>query len=90
MIFTRTIWEKGKDITIMSYSQFHIDVCIKRDNSEAEWRLTGFYRNPETNRRGESWRLLKEIGSRNNLPWLCMRDFNEILHVDEKVGGREG
>ena len=48
------LWEKGKDIKIMSYSQFHIDVCIKGDNNEAEWRLTGFYGNPETSRREES------------------------------------
>lgn len=41
----------------------------------------------ETIKREDSWRLLEELGRRSDLPWICMGDFNEILHLREKVGG---
>nr|POE58486.1 hypothetical protein CFP56_29548 [Quercus suber] len=38
-------------------------------------------------KRGESWRLLEHLSGRLNLPWVVMRDFNEIMFAGEKLGG---
>ena len=27
------------------------------------------------------------LGSKPKLPWCCLRDFNELLEVQEKKGG---
>ncbi|XP_030936513.1 uncharacterized protein LOC115961727 [Quercus lobata] len=39
------------------------------------------------NKREESWRLLEELSTRSDLPWICIGDFNEIMHEREKEGG---
>jgi hypothetical protein len=35
------------------------------------------------------WEMLQYIRSTNDLPWLCMGDFNEVLHRSEHVGVNE-
>lgn len=27
------------------------------------------------------------LQSRSSLPWLCISDFNEVLHAEEQIGG---
>lgn len=44
-----------------------------------KWRLTGFYRQLDTSRREETWTLLESLKHSNNLPWLCLKDYNEII-----------
>ena len=53
------------------------------------WHLTGFYGNPETTRRPESWAKLKHLKGVAALPWLVIRDFNELTSLSEKEGGGE-
>ena len=38
----------------------------------------------------ELWTLLESLSHRSNLPWVCMGDFNEIMHAKEKVSGGLG
>lgn len=47
-------------------------------------RITGFYGNPDTNLRSEAWSMLRRIRRRDNEPWLCLGDFNELLWVKER------
>ena len=72
---------------VQTYSPNHIDVIVTDNHGNRKWRFTGFYGHPETGKREESWRLLEELERRYALPWICMGDFNEILHLGEKVGG---
>jgi hypothetical protein len=44
----------------------------------------GFYGNPETARRSESWAILRFLSKINPAPWLCVGDFNKITNVGEK------
>ncbi|GMI97858.1 hypothetical protein HRI_003455100 [Hibiscus trionum] len=80
-------WKNSCDITLRSYSVRHIDVVIKDDSVGITWRCTGFYGNPETNRRQESWNLLRSLDDSPEMPWLVIGDFNEILYSSEKQGG---
>lgn len=50
------------------------------------WRYTSFYGCPERNRRRESWNLLKSLSDELNLPWCVIRDFNDMIYIDEKMG----
>lgn len=38
------------------------------------------------NRRKDSWDLLRTLAVDNSLPWCIMRDFNDILSIDDKKG----
>lgn len=80
------LWKKDITVDVQSYSDRHIDAIITKD-SGFKWRITGFYGNPEANRRKESWDLLKALSKKFQLPWLCFRDFNEIASAGEKMGG---
>ena len=72
------LWKDSIEVKIQTYSQYHIDVHVHMD-THSWWRLTGFYGHPEQHKRHETWKLLTHLGSRNQAPWLCLGDFNEIL-----------
>ncbi|XP_042962521.1 uncharacterized protein LOC122296792 [Carya illinoinensis] len=80
------IWKEGVEADLDSYSQSHISLLINASNSSLKRTLTGFYGQPITAKRSESWDLLRLIHSRIQTPWLCMGDFNEIMYQDEKFG----
>lgn len=67
-------------------SKNHID-CIVGGSTKGGWRFIGFYGEPITHKRHESWELLLQLHSQFNLPWLCAGDFKEILRGAEKQGG---
>lgn len=50
------------------------------------WQITGFYGNPDSANREDSWSLLRDLSRRFSLPWICIGDFNEILRAEEKQG----
>lgn len=54
------------------------------------WRFTGFYGNPITSFRAQSWQLLLRLADIHELkvlPLLVGWDFNEIVFDSEKMGG---
>ena len=80
-------WKNDLLVDVVSSSLNHIDAIINKD-TEAAWRFTGFYGEPETHKRHESWDLLRSLHHQTSLPWLFAGDFNEILKQSEKLGGR--
>ena len=81
------LWKNEIEVDVESSSLNHIDVTINK-NSEKPWRFTGFYGEPDTHKRFESWDLLHSLHRRSSLPWLCASDFNEIVKQSEKSDGR--
>ncbi|KAL5817683.1 hypothetical protein ACOSQ3_026061 [Xanthoceras sorbifolium] len=61
--------------------------CL-RDLDGQFWRFTGFYGDPRGDMRFHSWNLLRRLARLSKLPWLVGGDFNEVLLLDEKLGGR--
>lgn len=51
------------------------------------WRLTGIYGELDQWRRRGFWNNLALLKEKNELPWLCGGDLNEIMYHDEKLGG---
>ncbi|KAH9726440.1 reverse transcriptase domain-containing protein [Citrus sinensis] len=62
----------------------HWLVCSGKEGKQ--WRVTGFYGFPESSRRRESWNLMRSLASSSSLPWVCLGDFNDLLHSSEKQG----
>ena len=50
------------------------------------WRITGFYDRTEEHLRHETRGLLRHLKIRHFYPWVCVRDDNEILVLEEKQG----
>lgn len=83
------LWKEGTVVHFKSCSHSHIDVVVVKEDSGGLWRVTGFYGHPDTSMRYSSWELLKTIHSQVALPWVIFEDFNEILHLDEKLGWKD-
>lgn len=80
------LWKEAPDLEIFNYSRSHICVVAKDAKGNSSWQFTGFYGNPNSARRGESWALLNHLKTFLPLPWLCAGDFNEIVEQSEKEG----
>ena len=81
------LWDRDVKVEVQSYSGYFIDASMTDSDSGFQWHITGFYGNPKTHRRKESRDLLKYLSQKNQMPWLCFGDFNEIMSVEEKLGG---
>ncbi|XP_030923509.1 uncharacterized protein LOC115950456 [Quercus lobata] len=81
------LWNRDIHLEVQSYSRYFIDAVVTEVESGFKWRITGFYGNPETWRRKESWDFLRSLNRMYHLPWLCFGDFNEVVSVEEKLGG---
>ena len=45
------------------------------------------HKQPVKHKRIESWDKLRHLHNKFNLPWLCAKDFNEIMKSSKKLGG---
>ncbi|KAK3211629.1 hypothetical protein Dsin_016335 [Dipteronia sinensis] len=77
------IWCEEWEVSILSYSKGHIDARMIL-KSGFQWIFSGFYGNPNSNLRANSWELLRRLRLVDNLPWVCGGDFNELLSLTEK------
>ncbi|PON50440.1 LOW QUALITY PROTEIN: Endonuclease/exonuclease/phosphatase [Parasponia andersonii] len=75
------------DVSIRSYSRGLIDSIITSEFS-TQWHFIGFYRSPYTKNCKFSSDLLRKLHSLY-LPWVCGKDFNEILSFSEKLDGND-
>jgi len=72
-------WNNKTRVELLPYSQYHIDAIISEAGSEP-WRLTCVYGEAQVAERHKTWDMIKFIKASSPLPWVCMGDFNEVLH----------
>jgi hypothetical protein len=82
------MWQDELSIVIKTYSKSHVDVWITEADGKL-WRFTSFTGEPKRAQRKESWQLLHFFHKENDLPRLCLGDFNETIHSHEQIGGNE-
>lgn len=82
------LWHDRFDLDIKSYSRYHIDVVLNQPYHCGVWRLTWVYGEPQVHLRPRFWNFMKSLQSSYSppLPWLCIGDWNEILHLSETQG----
>jgi exonuclease III len=80
-------WKNEINVKLIGFiSRHHIDTEITEEDGFV-WRFTGIYGEPKTDKRENTWRLLRTLKHQSDKPWLCVGDFNEILHSRVKEGG---
>ena len=72
-------WNNNIKMEFLLYSQYHIDTIVTEAGCDP-WRLTCIYGEAQTSERFKTWDMLKHIKSSTALPWVCIGDFNEVLH----------
>lgn len=80
-------WGANVNLRVRSKSVRFIDAEVGGGPGEPRWRLSGFYGHPTTRLRYLSWQAIRELSDDDSLPWVILRDFNEVLHSDEKEAG---
>ena len=55
------LWNRDIKVEIQGYSRNYIDAVVTDPDSGFKWRITGFYENPETYHRKESWDFLRSL-----------------------------
>lgn len=63
-----------------------INMLIKRGRNPV-WFLSAIYASPKLNFRNELWQYIKS-GFMQDIPWLLVGDFNQVLDDSEKRGGK--
>ncbi|XP_060965763.1 uncharacterized protein LOC133034618 [Cannabis sativa] len=80
-------WKEKEEGVLLGFSNNHIDIRIDKVGYPS-WRLTGFYGEPNRNRRERTWNLLRTIAGSSSLPWCVIGDVNNILNQEDKKGGQ--
>lgn len=80
------LWKEDIIVNVRTFSQTHIDAVVGGGAGIGWWHLTGFYGNPDTSKRPESWAKLKHLKGTSTLPWLAIGDFNEFTGLSKKEG----
>ena len=70
-------WRRGVDVQLRWKGRYHIDVDVLEVNGR-KWRFTGIYGESKSGEKENTWKLLRTLHRQNDLPWLCVGDFNEI------------
>ena len=78
------LWKPEVKVDTQTFSRWYIDAVIDSGDSIGKWRLTRFYGHLDTQGRPKSWARLHQLAKTNNLPWICVGDFNEVFSVIEK------
>jgi hypothetical protein len=77
-------WSSVVTIEVKSFNKYHIDAIVQlKDNSIPKWRFTGIYGDPRRENRHHTWTLMRRLKGLQNLSWLCVGDFNEIMYNTE-------
>ncbi|XP_074355881.1 uncharacterized protein LOC141695541 [Apium graveolens] len=80
------MWTEKDQAELLSLSQNHIDVKVCLTDM-MEWRLTGFYGEPDRSKRRSTWNLLRNLARDANLPWCLQGDLNNVSSTEDKRGG---
>ncbi|KAF4397093.1 hypothetical protein G4B88_008939 [Cannabis sativa] len=81
------LWKEEISVRVDSSSPSHILARVAGKDF-FPWTVTCFYGHPDAAQRKFSWELLRNLKEEIIGPWLCVGDFNEVVSLSEKEGGR--
>ena len=81
------LWWNELDISVLSFSPYHIHAVVLDGNKNPSWHAVGIYGWPETANKHQTWQLLRQVRQQYPLPLLLFGNFNEIVCMEEKGGG---
>lgn len=82
------LWNSDEvEITQLAKTEQEIHVEVKVRTSNFSWVLSSIYASPKLKERKLLWNNLTAITPLHYLPWLMLRDFNELFSCNDKLGG---
>jgi exonuclease III len=82
------LWKtEAVEVDHLCSTEQEIHASVKVRSSNYLWLISAIYGSPCRSERRILWDNLKIIAGLNNLPWVMLGDFNDILLCEEKWGG---
>lgn len=78
-------WRDHIQVTVRPWCQYFLDTEVAFDGKIC--RITGFYGEPNTEQRKKPWDALRYLSAQDDLPWICVGDYNEALFQSDQCGG---
>ena len=78
------LWKRDVSMDVINFTENHILAKVVEEDGFV-WYLTCFYGWPDSSQKAKSWASLSHLSSFMDGSWLCIGDFNVILHSDEKL-----
>lgn len=82
------MWRDHMEIQLINFSLLHIHSWV-HNSEEPQWVFIGMNGHPEVAKRSESWQLLERLRPNDAVPQLVGGDFNEIVSLVKKSGGKQ-
>ena len=73
------VWKRDVNLDVINFTENHILAKVVEGDGVV-WYLTCFYGWLDSNQKWKSWALLNHLSSLVQGTWLCIGDFNAILH----------
>ncbi|BFG33690.1 hypothetical protein CerSpe_199640 [Prunus speciosa] len=81
------LWNDAKVcVDVIGTTDQSIIICVSWPG-QASWLFSAIYASPCSKKRDQLWEYLQFVAGCHQMPWLLAGDFNEMLHIDEKLGG---
>ncbi|XP_028785741.1 uncharacterized protein LOC114741653 [Neltuma alba] len=81
-------WREGINLEVILVESNIIHVKVVSGLEPIHGFISFVYGPPTIQNRRTWWRRLRGLNPRDNVPWLCCGDFNDLLYSFEKEGGR--
>ncbi|XP_074352059.1 uncharacterized protein LOC141691220 [Apium graveolens] len=81
------LWKNEGGVMVKNNCSNFIDFEVVNEII-GRWRYTGYYGFPEIERRVDSWQMIRDLAGASSLPWCIIGDFNDLMSMTEKEGGR--
>ncbi|XP_062009065.1 uncharacterized protein LOC133725714 [Rosa rugosa] len=81
------LWNKNKvkvDFIDENFRSISIKITL---TGKPAWMLTVVYASPNHTSRASLWSYFDNLAANNNLPWMLIGDFNELVSSVDKNGG---
>ena len=81
------LWKTEEvEVFILSSTEQEIHATVKVHCSNISWFISPVYASPRLNERRILWSNFTKVAQLYQLPWLLLRDFNEVLSGEDKFG----
>jgi hypothetical protein len=81
-------WKMGTDIEPVFLNKHQISFLVYSDPTSSPWLASCVHASYEWRFRKGFWQDLNRVGNRFGGPWMLIGDFNAIISLAEKKGGR--
>ena len=76
------------DVDILQCSSQLIRCLVKNYQSKEAFQITFIYGANDEKGRNELWDDLMQMAVKIQGPWMAIRDFNDVLDIEDRVGKR--